>query len=116
MALRRLRSRDDINVIGAPLTEICNRTYSDMRQRQLFKNIIYLGVLSALLDMDVAAIEQLIGEPVRGRDARVCAWCPLPPSPSLAEAFAAHCHRLRRDPDSKKRCFAIIQAEDELAS
>ena len=45
--------RDDINVIGAPLTEICNRTYDDPRQRQLFKNIIYLGVLSALLDMDV---------------------------------------------------------------
>ena len=56
------RFRDDINVIGAPLTEICNRTYDDMRQRQLFKNIIYLGVLSALLDMDVDAIEKLIAE------------------------------------------------------
>src|ERR1700720_5060537 len=60
--------RDDINVIGAPLTEICNRTYDDMRQRQLFKNIIYLGVLSALLDMDVPAIEALIGEQFRGKD------------------------------------------------
>ena len=37
--------RDDINVIGAPLTAICNREYSDPRQRQLFKNIIYLGAL-----------------------------------------------------------------------
>src|SRR3979411_2116234 len=55
------RFRDDINVIGAPLTEICNRTYTDTRQRQLFKNIIYLGALSALLDMDVPSIEQLIG-------------------------------------------------------
>src|SRR6202166_829510 len=63
--------RDDITVIGAPLTEICNRTYSDMRQRQLFKNIIYLGVLSALLDMDVPAIEKLIGEQFRGRDALI---------------------------------------------
>src|ERR1700732_2854387 len=52
--------RDDITVIGAPLTEITNRTYDDMRQRQLFKNVIYLGVLSALLDMDLPAIEQLI--------------------------------------------------------
>src|SRR6202047_1667120 len=60
--------RDDINVIGAPLTEICNRAYSDMRQRQLFKNVIYLGVLSALLDMDLPAIEQLIGEQFRGKD------------------------------------------------
>ena len=40
--------RDDINIIGAPLTEICNRTYDDMRQRQLFKNIVYLGALAAL--------------------------------------------------------------------
>src|SRR4026208_76889 len=60
--------RDDINVIGAPLTAICNREYTDARQRQLFKNIIYLGVLSALLDIDVAAIEKLIGEQFRGKD------------------------------------------------
>src|ERR1700749_2313716 len=60
--------RDDINVIGAPLTEICNREYTDARQRQLFKNIIYLGVLSALLDIDVDAIKELIGEQFRGRD------------------------------------------------
>ena len=65
------RFRDDINVIGAPLTEICNRTYDDARQRQLFKNIIYLGVLSALLDMDVPAIEKLIGEQFRGKDALI---------------------------------------------
>ena len=147
--LPQSKFRDDINVIGAPLTEICNRTYTDMRQRQLFKNIIYLGVLSALLDMDVAAIEKLIGEQFRGRDtlikpnlhalhlgrdwalgelecpiglrleevatrsatgssstattprrlgavyggATVCAWYPITPSSSLAEAFSAHCHR-----------------------
>src|SRR5436190_13237569 len=60
--------RDDINIIGAPLTEICNRTYDDMRQRQLFKNIIYLGALSALLDIEVDAVEKLIGEQFRGKD------------------------------------------------
>src|SRR5260370_5450036 len=60
--------RDNITVIGAPLTAICNREYTDARQRQLFKNIIYLGALSALLDIDVAAIEKLIGEQFRGKD------------------------------------------------
>src|ERR1700687_6105635 len=40
--------RTDITVIGMKLTEICNREYSDPRQRQLFKNIIYVGALSAL--------------------------------------------------------------------
>ena len=44
--------REDITVIGVPLTAICNREYTDPRQRQLFKNIIYVGALSALLDMD----------------------------------------------------------------
>src|ERR671935_2152251 len=60
--------RDDINVIGMPLTEICNREYSDPRQRQLFKNIIYVGALSALLDMDVVAIEKLISEQFKGKE------------------------------------------------
>jgi len=46
--------REDINVIGVPLTAITNATYSDARQRQLFKNIIYVGALSVLLDMDEA--------------------------------------------------------------
>ena len=45
-----------------PLTAICNREYTDPRQRQLFKNIIYVGALSALLDMDIEVIEQLIEE------------------------------------------------------
>src|SRR5689334_22688768 len=60
--------RDDITVIGVPLTAICNREYTDPRQRQLFKNIIYVGALSALLDMDVAAIEKLIAEQFRSKD------------------------------------------------
>src|ERR1700722_14177423 len=54
------RFRDDIVVIGMPLTELCNREYTDPRQRQLFKNIIYVGALAALLEMDVAAIETLL--------------------------------------------------------
>ena len=48
--LPKSKFRDDVNVIGMPLTEICNATYTDPRQRQLFKNIIYVGALSALLE------------------------------------------------------------------
>ncbi len=65
--------RDDINVVGVPLTEICNREYSDPRQRQLFKNIMYVGALSALLDMDVAEIERLIGEQFKGKGKLIAA-------------------------------------------
>ncbi|MDE1931171.1 MAG: 2-oxoacid:acceptor oxidoreductase subunit alpha, partial [Alphaproteobacteria bacterium] len=60
--------RDDVTVIGMPLTELCNQAYSDPRQRQLFKNIIYVGALASLLGIDVAAIEQLIGEQYKGKE------------------------------------------------
>jgi 2-oxoglutarate/2-oxoacid ferredoxin oxidoreductase subunit alpha len=59
--------RDDIVVLGVPLTEMTNRAYSDPRQRQLFKNIVGLGALAALLDMDTPAIEQLLAEQFKGR-------------------------------------------------
>ncbi len=54
--------RSDVNVVGMPLTEICNRTYKDPRQRQLFKNIIYVGALSALFDIERATVEKLVRE------------------------------------------------------
>jgi 2-oxoglutarate ferredoxin oxidoreductase subunit alpha len=163
--------RDDITVVGVPLTAICNREYTDPRQRQLFKNIIYVGALSALLDMDIRVVEQLVTEQFKskekliqanlhalhlGRDwalmnlqcpiglrlrpaktvgdrifiegnsaaalgavyggATVCAWYPITPSSSLADAFTSHCRRLRTDPETKQSKVAIVQAEDELAS
>ncbi len=162
--------RDDIHVVGVPLTAICNAAYSDPRQRQLFKNIIYVGALTALLDIDMAVMEQLIGEQFQGKDrliapniaalhmgrdyvaehlrplnlrvkradavgdriyvegnaaaalgavyggATVCAWYPITPSTSLAEAFTEYCEQFRTDPQSGKARYAIVQAEDEIAS
>ena len=74
--------RDDVNVIGMPLMEICNATYADPRQRQLFKNIIYVGRAGpALLDIEIAEVEKLIaravqgqGEAPRAQRARRCTW------------------------------------------
>jgi 2-oxoglutarate ferredoxin oxidoreductase subunit alpha len=60
--------RDDIHVVGVPLTEICNKQYSDPRQRQLFKNIMYVGALSGLLGIESAEVERLIGELYKGKD------------------------------------------------
>ena len=162
--------RSDITVLGVPLTRLTNAAYSDPRQRQLFKNIIYVGALAHLLGMETAAIEQLLAEQfeskpklipanvealkmgrewaaanlqplglqVRRADkvgnrifvegnnaaglgavyggATVCAWYPITPSTSLAEAFTEHCQALRMDEATGEAKFAIVQAEDEIAS
>ena len=168
--LPKSRFRDDITVIGMPLTAICNATYSDPRQRQLFKNIMYVGALSQLLGIDAEVIETLIGEQYRSKEkllvanrealhlgrshaaenidqhiglkvqrannvgdkifvdgnvaaalgcvyggATVCAWYPITPSSSCAEAFEKYCMKLRKDADGRSR-YAIVQAEDEIAS
>ncbi len=60
--------RDDVTVIGMPLTEICNTQYSDPRQRQLFKNIMYVGALGSLLGIETEATETLIKELYKGKD------------------------------------------------
>jgi len=162
--------RKDINVLGVPLTAICNAAYRDPRQRQLFKNIIYVGALSYLLGMEVEVFETLIREEFKakerlippnlealhmGRDeaakilqpiglqmrradkvgdrifvegnnaaalgavyggATVCAWYPITPSTSLAEAFTSYCEKFRVDPATGDHRYAIVQAEDEIAS
>ena len=48
--------------------------------------------------------------------ATVCAWYPITPSSSLADAFTSHCKKLRHDPETGKAQYAIVQGEDELAS
>jgi 2-oxoglutarate ferredoxin oxidoreductase subunit alpha len=163
--------RDDINVIGIPLTAICAEEFAIPAQRQLFKNIMYVGALTALLDMEFSVVEQLIAEQYRGKDkliegnrkaarigydhaqkhfacpiglrvvradkvgdkifingnsaiglgavyggATVAAWYPITPSTSVIEAFSSYCRKYRTDPDSGAARYAIVQAEDELAS
>jgi 2-oxoglutarate/2-oxoacid ferredoxin oxidoreductase subunit alpha len=60
--------RHDINYIGIPLMDLCNANYSDPRQRQLFKNIIYVGALAALFDIDFKELENLLGEQFVGKE------------------------------------------------
>lgn len=60
--------RDDIHLIGLPLTDICRQEYTDSRQRQLFKNVIYVGALSALIDIEFAVLKELVDEQFKGKD------------------------------------------------
>ncbi len=48
--------------------------------------------------------------------ATVGAWYPITPSTSLMDGFSAFCERFRKDPETGKRRFLIVQAEDELAA
>ena len=163
--------RADIHVIGMPLTEISNAVYPDPRQRQLFKNIIYVGALSVLLEVEAQVIETLFAEQYKGKEklldsnvqalhlgrdfakehldaplgirvkradkvgdqifvdgnsaaalgcvfggASVAAWYPITPSSSVAEAFQKYCAKYRVDPATGQHHYAIVQAEDEIAS
>jgi 2-oxoglutarate ferredoxin oxidoreductase subunit alpha len=54
--------REDIHYIGIPMMEICMREYTDPRMRQLFKNMIYVGALATLLNMDLEALKSVISD------------------------------------------------------
>ena len=60
--------RPDINFLDVPLTEMVTHAFSNPRQRLLFKNIAYVGVLSALLNIEPDVVEQLLGEQFRGKE------------------------------------------------
>jgi 2-oxoglutarate ferredoxin oxidoreductase subunit alpha len=163
--------RNDVTIIGLPLTRICNEQYQDPRQRQLFKNVIYVGALAALLDIDFAVLTALVGDQFKGKEklitpnihalelghqyardnfdcpigirvatsdkvgdkilldgntalglgalyggASVVAWYPITPSTSVIDAFEKYAKRMRIDPGTGRKNYAIVQAEDELAA
>ena len=167
----QLFNRADIHIIGVPLSRICNENFDSARSRILMKNIMYVGVLAALLDLDMNVIKQLLNEqfaakaslldanqkaidlgfayakenfscplPFRARTldktrnhimidgnttaglgclfagATVGAWYPITPSTSLMDAFKKFCEKYRKDPETGKSNFCIIQAEDELGA
>ena len=168
--LPRIWPRSDITVLGIPIAEMCAKKWNDPRQRQLFKNMVYVGALTALLDIDLKVLESAIGDQLKGKEklvsanmeavalgrdfasktfqcplpihvrhatgakgkilvsgndaaglgaiyagATVCAWYPITPSTSLAEAYEKYAKRLRVAKDGR-RLYGIVQAEDELAA
>ena len=167
----QLFSRADIHILGVPLSRICNENFDKARSRILMKNIMYVGVLAALLDLDMNIIKQLLNKqfaakaslldanqkaidlgfayakehfscplPFQARTldktrnhimidgnttaalgclfagATVGAWYPITPSTSLMDAFKKFCDKYRKDPETGKANYCIIQAEDELGA
>ncbi len=58
----KLLDRDDITVLGIPLSKMCNENFDGARARILMKNIAYVGAVAALLDIDLEIITQLLGD------------------------------------------------------
>jgi 2-oxoglutarate ferredoxin oxidoreductase subunit alpha len=54
--------RDDITVLGVPLSKLCNEAFSVARIRILMKNVAYVGALAALMDIDLDIIKTLLEE------------------------------------------------------
>jgi len=57
-----LLKRDDITILGVPLARMCNETFKGVRARILLKNIMYSGVLAALLEIDLDVMRTLLAE------------------------------------------------------
>ena len=165
----RLR-RSDINYVGVPISQLVLPEFPNPKHRALFKNIVYLGALSALVSIDFEVITGMVSAQYKGKDdliapnihaleigrgyafdylecplpvqvryseavgnrimvdgnaaaalgalyggATVCAWYPITPSTSLAEAFEKYCNQLRVGEEGERN-YAIVQAEDELAA
>jgi len=163
--------RDDINYIGIPMIKLAMEHYENPRLQQLFKNIIYVGAVATLIDVDLEVVKAVIAEqfekkpklvppnylalslgvnyvkenyefplPIRVErvdkvgdsilidgntacglgaiyaGATMMAWYPITPSTSIASAFEKYCKKLRIDPESGKKNYAFVQAEDELAA
>lgn len=60
--------REDITYLPVPLMEMSNAAFKDARQRQLFKNIIYVGALAALLNIEFQVLEKLLTEQFTGKE------------------------------------------------
>lgn len=60
--------RDEVINIGIPMTEICTQNYADPRQRLLFKNMVYVGAVATLLDMEMGVLEQMVSDQFKGKE------------------------------------------------
>jgi len=163
--------RPDVTFLGVPLAKMCTETFSESRERILMKNIVYVGVLAALLSIDMDVIAKILEEKFKGKPAlmesnrkaiklgydfavdnfecplpirlekmnatqdsilidgntatalgclyagvTVAAWYPITPATSVMDAFKQLCAKYRKDADSGKNKYCIVQAEDELAA
>jgi len=60
--------RDDVTYLPIPLKDICLKEFDKIAQRQLFKNIVYVGALAAFLNIDFKVLTGLVSDQFRGKE------------------------------------------------
>jgi 2-oxoglutarate ferredoxin oxidoreductase subunit alpha len=163
--------RQDLIFYPVPFDKLMQPITHDAKLRRLVRNMVYDGVLSKLLSIDMGQMEKALRkqlgkkqkaielnmsalkagsdyaeatftkqdpftvEPmnktqgmilIEGNAAAaigcmmagvtVVAWYPITPSSSLPEALIDYLKKYRRDPETGKTTYAVVQAEDELAA
>lgn len=169
--LKSFVTRDDLDVYPVPFDLLVKEASADTRFRKKVVNVIYVGVIAWLLDMDMQSISDAIDQQfgskpaaanmnkdaakvgyewadqtlkaklsfrlerrtltddkiiIEGNEASamgllfggvtVLAWYPITPSSSVCETLTSLLDTYRIDPDTGKKTYAVIQAEDEIAS
>lgn len=168
---RNVDLRDDVTNYAVPVNQFLREAGVKGKIRGYMANMVYVGALSQLLEIDLGMIEEALSfhfgrrqklveqnmtvvqmaydwaaenldkqdpyrvEPleltagqmlITGNEAAalgsvfggvtVAAWYPITPSTSLIDALNSFLPKLRRDPETGKETFAVIQAEDELSA
>jgi len=67
-ALANKLIREDANYLPIPLKDICLREFPNPTQRQLFKNIVYVGALAAFLNIDFKILTAMVSDQFRGKE------------------------------------------------
>jgi 2-oxoglutarate ferredoxin oxidoreductase subunit alpha len=164
-------NRSDLRVDVVPFDDLVVPVCKDAKLRKMVVNIMYVGILAHVLDIDMQEVKSAIARQfarkasaaatntaaavaayewakanlpplgqrvlrrtdktkgkiiIEGNQAAalglvfggltVLAWYPITPSSSLCEYCMDYLDELRRDPETGKATFAVVQAEDELAS
>jgi 2-oxoglutarate/2-oxoacid ferredoxin oxidoreductase subunit alpha len=164
-------NRDDILTFPMPVKQLSRDSGAPSNLRSYVANMVYVGVLAKMLDIDLDKLYQALDFHFKGRikpidmnfnvikaahawaeenldtnfpyrveamdstngyimaDGNTAAalgavyggvqfvsWYPITPASSLAEQLHEYLPVLRKDPESGKNTFAVVQAEDELAA
>jgi 2-oxoglutarate ferredoxin oxidoreductase subunit alpha len=170
-SIRLAINRDDIIVYPMPVKELARVVDVPSRLRNYIANMVYVGVLAQMLQIDLDKIQQALEFHFDGREkpvnlnmtavresakwaaenlekqdpyilepmdktsgfimtdgntasaigaiyggVQIATWYPITPATSLAEKLNEYLPKLRKDPETGKHTFAVLQAEDELAA